>query len=177
MQVVRWFGVAMDARMGSLRREDTMRHIEGLCIASVLMLGVWSCGGSGATSTDDPTTPDALGRSDTAAPAGDSVDTASEPDTTAPPSPFSAAPADPVGYSGGACPTLEAGTNVITSNGQSRTVEISLPADPTNAPVLFLFHGLGDNPKNMMSYFGAQAASANEGAIVVAPKSCCGYVE
>lgn len=153
-----------------------MRWISSVLLVSGLLVGAMACGGASDSESTDLGL-EADGGADTTVPEDNGSPPPQDDTTEPPPSPFSAAPADPVDYSGGACPTLEAGTNIITSNGQSRTVEISLPADPTNAPVLFLFHGLGDNPKNMMSYFGAQAASANEGAIVVAPKSCCGFVE
>jgi len=145
-----------------------MRWIKAAGVVSVVFLTAIACGGGSGADDPDVGSP----------PAPDSSRTSPPEDTSAPPpSPFSADPAAPVAYSGGSCPTLVAGTNTVISNGQSRTVEISLPADPTNAPVLFLFHGLGDNPQNLMAYFGGPATSTNQGAIVVAPQGCCGFVE
>ena len=90
------------------------------------------------------------------------------------PSPYMASPPDPVAYSGGSCPTFSDGTNTLQSDAKNRSIEVSLPDDPTGAPVLFIFHGSGDNPGNMMSFFGATSISATRGAIVVAPKGVNG---
>jgi len=90
---------------------------------------------------------------------------------------FVASPPDAPTYSGGACPTFSNGSNTLQTGGRSRSIEVSLPSNPAGAPVLFIFHGAGDSPQNMMGFFNAAAASSAEGAIVIAPSSCCGFVE
>ena len=46
-------------------------------------------------------------------------------------------------YTGDACPLLGAGTNPLESSGQAREVELYLPADVDNVPVLFFWYGAG----------------------------------
>jgi predicted esterase len=79
------------------------------------------------------------------------------------------APDEPAAYSGGACPTLDEGDNDIDSDGAARTIKLFLPAEPSGAPVLFMWHGLGDSADNFASSLGAQQLAEQEGAIVVVP--------
>jgi poly(3-hydroxybutyrate) depolymerase len=71
----------------------------------------------------------------------------------------------------GNCPTFSAGTNVINPSGQNRQVDVYLPTTTDNAPVLFIWHGLGGNPSNMARSFGAQGIAGRHDAIVVVPHS------
>lgn len=77
---------------------------------------------------------------------------------------------DPIpAYSGGACPTFASGSNDITTSGDSRDFRLFLPANPAGAPVLFLWHGLGDSADNFASGMGASQIVQQYGAIVVVP--------
>ena len=70
-------------------------------------------------------------------------------------------------YSGGQCPALGQGWNTITSGGIDRTVRMEMPGDPTEAPVLFLWYGLGDSATNFGNALAASSLAQDEGAIVV----------
>ena len=52
-----------------------------------------------------------------------------------------------------------------------RQVDLYLPDTPEGAPVLFIWHGLGDNPTNMARAFGAQQIANRFDAVVVVPHS------
>ncbi len=104
---------------------------------------------------------------------GDKGDGGSETGETAAPEPTYTAPE----YSGGACPTLTEGTNEgFLSGGEERSFELRLPEDPVGAPVVFGWHWLGGNASQAVRYLGI-GALADEGAIVVAPESCCSPYE
>jgi predicted esterase len=82
---------------------------------------------------------------------------------------------DPVpAYSGGACPTFASGSNDITTSGDSRDFSLFLPANPAGAPILFLWHGLGDSADNFASSMGASQIARQYGAIVVVPSMAPG---
>lgn len=83
-------------------------------------------------------------------------------------------PPEPPAYSAGQCPTFTAGTNTFTSDGRTRKFELYLPDQPVGAPMLFIWHGVGDSPANIASFFGATSFRAGRGGIVVAPYDCCG---
>lgn len=92
-----------------------------------------------------------------------------------PPPPWSKdEPAAPKPYSGGKCPTLKAGTNTFQSGGKDRSFDLYLPTITAGAPLLFMWHGLGDNPKRFAQSFGASQISANYRVIVVVPKGASG---
>ncbi len=73
-------------------------------------------------------------------------------------------------YSAGTCPTFGAGNQNFPSGGTTRSVHLTLPAEPEGAPVVFLFHGLGDQAQNIAAWMGASQAANLYGAIVVAPQ-------
>ncbi len=70
-----------------------------------------------------------------------------------------------------ACSQLRPGTNTVKVATQNRRIDLFIPAKPTGAPVLFIWHGLRDKPANMARWFGAQAMATQHGAIVVVPHS------
>jgi poly(3-hydroxybutyrate) depolymerase len=77
----------------------------------------------------------------------------------------------------GTCPEFTAGTNAIDPNGQSRQVDVYLPDEPAGAPVLFIWHGLGDSAPRMGRAFGAQRIADGLDAIVVVPHSSGRFVQ
>lgn len=82
---------------------------------------------------------------------------------------------DPIpAYSGGACPTFAAGSNDITSSGDGRAFRLFLPANPAGAPILFLWHGLGDSADNFANGMGASDIARQYGAVVVVPSMAAG---
>ncbi|TNE46561.1 MAG: hypothetical protein EP343_23455 [Deltaproteobacteria bacterium] len=83
-------------------------------------------------------------------------------------------PAAPKAYSGGTCPTLKPGTNTMQSGGKSRSFDLYLPTLPGGAPVIFMWHGLGDNPQNFARSFGASQLSSSRTVIIVVPKGISG---
>ena len=79
----------------------------------------------------------------------------------------------PKAYSEGSCPTLAAGANTLQSKGFNRELEVYLPAAPTGAPLLFMYHGSNGTPEGMVASFQAQWATEEFGAVVVSLGSCC----
>ena len=73
----------------------------------------------------------------------------------------------------GTCPEWKTGVATITSAGFTRHVRVFLPQEPKGAPVLFLWHGLGDAAANMAAAFQAAKIAQDQGMVVVAPDSCC----
>ena len=71
----------------------------------------------------------------------------------------------------GTCPELSAGTNTFTISGTARSADVFLPETPAGAPVVFIWHGLGDSAGNMGRAFGASGLTNQYGAIVVVPHS------
>lgn len=68
------------------------------------------------------------------------------------------------------CSTFATGTVSMTVNGAQRPVEVELPADPTNAPVLFAWHWLNGTASQTLDWMGIREM-ADYGYIVVAPES------
>jgi predicted esterase len=83
-------------------------------------------------------------------------------------------PAAPKVYEG-TCPTFKTGTNILKSNGYDRRMRVALPEQPQGAPVVFIWHGLGDTAENMANYMGDKTIAKNRGAIVVTLDSCCNH--
>lgn len=81
-------------------------------------------------------------------------------------------PSAPKAYTG-TCPAFSAGKLEIESAGYKRRAYVSLPDEPAGAPVVFLWHGLGDTAADMKSAFGADALAKKTGAVVITPDSCC----
>lgn len=103
----------------------------------------------------------------------ESVPTESEPIKPLPPW-ENDDPAPPKTYSSGTCPTLKPGTNMFQSGGNARSFELFLPTLPAGAPLLFMWHGLGDNPQNFAQSFGAGTLSNTRSVIIVVPKGISG---
>ena len=76
-------------------------------------------------------------------------------------------------YEGGeSCPTLDEGwTDEFPSGGLDRRVKVSLPDDPSGAPVVFVWHWLGGTVDEILSYMEFDELPDDEGVIVVAPQS------
>jgi len=82
---------------------------------------------------------------------------------------------DPIpAYSSGACPTFASGSNDITTSGDPRDFLLFLPANPAGAPVIFLWHGLGDSAANFAGGMGASDIAQEYGAIVIVPSMAPG---
>jgi poly(3-hydroxybutyrate) depolymerase len=71
----------------------------------------------------------------------------------------------------GTCPNFASGTNALDPNGRSRRIDLFLPQQLEDAPVLFIWHGLGGNPRQMAGAFAAQRVADRFGAFVVLPHS------
>lgn len=131
-------------------------HARHTCIAVALMTtAIWACGGDG----DGP--PDSSPDSSSAV-----------IDAAVPSNPAAPAALEP--YSEGACPTLVDGAQSFRSAGRDRTLQVSLPSDPSGAGLLFMWHGNGDNAANFHAALGGPEAAESEHLIVVAPDNCCG---
>ena len=100
-------------------------------------------------------------------------DVAVPDDTQEPDVPVGPTPPAPKKYSNGVCPSLTAGKNDIMVGTRKRQFELWVPAQPKGAPLVFIWHGLGDTPTNIATYFQAQKLASERGAIVVAPYDCC----
>lgn len=74
-------------------------------------------------------------------------------------------------YSGGACPTLVAGTNTFATGDTTYSVEVWLPPAPDGAPLLFAWHSLGNTATGIVSGMGLEPLVAAEGIILIAPQS------
>ncbi|MEZ4473740.1 MAG: PHB depolymerase family esterase [bacterium] len=81
------------------------------------------------------------------------------------------APAEPHPYTGGECPTFEAGRNTFTAGGRERTFNLYLPAEPTGAPLLFMWHPLGSNAGQIASFLRAADAARDHGLVIAVPES------
>ncbi len=82
-------------------------------------------------------------------------------------------PPAPKKYSNGVCPVFTAGTNEIKVGTRTRKFELWVPAKPKGAPLVFVWHGLGDSPGNIAAFFQASKMAQDHGAVVVAPYDCC----
>ncbi len=123
----------------------------------------------GADQNADSATPDEASPHDT--PSGD---VPTQPDTsTADLTPPPPSPPAPKAYSGGTCPAFSAGKNEFMVGPRKRQFELWIPEKPKGAPLVFIWHGLGDSPKNIAAYFQAQKLATERGAVVVAPYDCC----
>lgn len=75
-------------------------------------------------------------------------------------------------YSGGDCPTFEAGNNKNFQVGdEKRSFRLYLPDEPEGAPLVFVWHWLGGNSAQAASAFDTQALADEKGWIVVVPES------
>jgi len=81
------------------------------------------------------------------------------------------APAEVMAYSGGACPTFAGGENAVSSAGVERSFRLYLPAEPTGAPILFLWHPLGGNAQWMARFMDAEEAAVEHEMIIAVPDS------
>ncbi len=74
-------------------------------------------------------------------------------------------------YSGGTCPTLTAGVNdgFVSGNDDDRTFRVLLPENPTGAGVVFAWHWLGGNARQIEQYMGLDAWADDRGFIVISP--------
>ncbi len=78
----------------------------------------------------------------------------------------------PPTYSGGTCPTMSEGTNEgFVSGEHEREFRLELPADPTGAPVIFLWHWLGGNADQIIEWAGFEDFPETHGAILIAPET------
>jgi len=131
-----------------------------------------SDGGSASVGEDAGATGPAIGGGVGDAQTGVSLDAGSSPEDTAgssdPPATGMVA-ASPNPYSGGACPELSAGLQTFQAAGTAREVDLKLPANPSGAPVVFMWHGLGDTIANFSNAMGAGGLTTGLGAIVVTP--------
>jgi poly(3-hydroxybutyrate) depolymerase len=67
---------------------------------------------------------------------------------------------------------LEAGGNQDFQSGDDqRTFQLVLPAEPQGAPVVFVWHWLGGNGRQILNYGGFDAFAEEHGAIVIAPET------
>jgi len=81
-------------------------------------------------------------------------------------------------YSNGDCPELKDGNNKGFLVGDAkRKFRLSLPENPEGAPVVFLWHWLGGNSRQAMSYLGFSGVDGAQDAVLVAPNSDGYYSE
>lgn len=79
---------------------------------------------------------------------------------------------EPPAYSGGACPELVDGVNSAFPSGEhEREFELVLPDNPEGAPVVFAWHWLGGNARQILNFGGFRDFASEHGAIVVAPET------
>ena len=105
----------------------------------------------------------AANTSDPDAPVGDTaLDTADDP----------ADPIEPPVYTQGTCPELVDGANAqFPHAGGAHNLRIELPDDPIGAPVLFAWHWLGGDARQLVASMELDALADEQGVIVVAPVS------
>ena len=80
-------------------------------------------------------------------------------------------PAEPRAYSGGTCPEFAAGRNTFTAGDEERTFDLFLPPDPTGRPLLFMWHPLGSNARQIATFLGAARAAEEHGFVIAVPES------
>lgn len=80
-------------------------------------------------------------------------------------------PPTPLPYPLGTCPTFAAGPNEITAGGALRKFQLFLPAQPKGAPLIFLWHGLGDFATNFATGMAAAQIAQTRGAILAVPQA------
>lgn len=90
-----------------------------------------------------------------------------------PPPPGAPEPLPPKAYSGGTCPTLQPGTNTLSSGGAARQFILAVPADHQpgqRLPVAFLWHWLGGKGSDFLSIGSLQAVADKLHFIAVIPE-------
>jgi predicted esterase len=129
------------------------------CLATLPL----ACAASPSSST---AVADAAGLGAADATTADSSGADAAPDVAAP------GPGAPTPYAG-TCPgVVDGGDNVISSAGFNRHYRVYLPPDPTGAPLVFLWHGLGDTAKNFATSLKATKLAEKYGVIAVVPAAC-----
>lgn len=80
-------------------------------------------------------------------------------------------PATPAPPSDGECPDLsETGSSSFSSGGEERDVSIYFPEDrPADMPVVFMWHPLGANASQLVSYLDLDELADELGIVVVVP--------
>ena len=78
---------------------------------------------------------------------------------------------EPPAYSGGSCPTLEAGDNTFASGDTTYTVHVWLPDDPSGAPLLTGWHWLGGSARSLVNAMDLDDLVDDEGVVLLAPDS------
>jgi len=134
----------------------------------VLGLGAVACGSTASAGSAGAA--DAIAAEDTQVAADAAAEVAA--DTAVADVKLEPKPSVPKAYAG-TCPDFVAGKLEIESAGYKRRAYVSLPDEPNGAPVVFLWHGLGDTAANMKDAFGADALAKKTGAVVITPDSCC----
>lgn len=146
-------------------------------LATALALTVAACGSDDAAAGDDidaASAADANSSADGVASDGEVGDAAQgdaaqgDSDVDRKPQPQ---PPKPFAYTGKTCPTFQAGPNKLFSWAGTRTFDLYLPSETKGAPLLFLWHGLGDTKENFGLAMGAASLSKKLGAIVVVPQA------
>ncbi len=154
-------------------RLSSFPFLTAVAMAALLV----ACGDDETTEPSNDATADAGTDSDRTSGGDASSDDAGGADggetttDTGPPVPEGPQPAAPRTYSGGECPTLEAGTNSITSRGESRTFDLYLPDEPEGAGLTFAWHGAGDSAANFGRAISAQAIADNYDTVVIVPNA------
>ncbi len=135
-----------------------------------LALSCFACESTPAVTTSGALSADASGADASGADSGSAgADTQVDvPPADVPPPEL---PAAPVPYAG-ECPAFVSGNNTIESAGFKRSFKLYLPAEPTGAPVLFLWHGLGDNASHFATSSGAKGLATKYGIITIVPAAC-----
>ncbi len=143
-------------------------------VLALSMLALAGCGSSTATppTADAGTTPDTPAVMDT--PAAEDVVTAVDAPVAVDAAPPEDVPEAPVEVGG--CDALAAGTATgFTVDGTERSFILTLPAGATGTggswPVVFNWHGLGDNPANMNQLLAGQVDNPTMPFILVTPAS------
>lgn len=117
------------------------------------------------------TTGATAGAADTAASDGTSGDSAASADAEQD-IPTKPAPPAPPAYDQ-TCPAMDGDVTTIKANGFDRSVRVYRPAETKGAGLLYIWHGLGDNAKNMAAAMGAAKLAEKYNLVVVVPDSCC----
>jgi hypothetical protein len=136
-----------------------------------MLVGGLALAGTGCSSSDSDEEPEGQGGAGgsgggTTVPLGEV--------TCATPAPDGAVlPLPPKAYSGGQCPTLQAGTNTISSGGADRQFIVALPAGMQpgeKLPVAFLWHWLAGSASDFLNVGALQAVADTLRFIAVIPE-------
>ncbi len=150
-----------------------MQQIPGLlrrtCALGLLALLASACGSSsgGEVVGGVPLADSVSAAADGGAPATDAGSSPVDSDPGGP----GPSPAKPKPYHAGSCPTLKTGQNEIKAGGAVRAFRLYLPPQPKGAPLVMLWHGLGDSSGNFASSMGAAFIATQRGAVVVVPQA------